>query len=210
MIFYAHFYSLNSSEHNTRKHYAYDADELKRYHLFKKSKANVAKLNEFNPESVFGIWINRVINETTFETHCEATGYFPPVRQYRNVDDCRVHTCGPHGTCVNGVSSHSCYCDSGFQEAEIDRVKFDFTHTANTQNVSYSLKVNEFADLDNQRVCVPDEIADTLVVQKLENTVFVYVPCPGAQGDKPNNVWSGLKHLRIPEHGKCSDPWSEL
>ena len=24
------------------------------------------------------IWINRVINETTFETHCEATGIFLP------------------------------------------------------------------------------------------------------------------------------------
>ena len=27
---------------------------------------------------------------------------------------------------------------------------------------------------------------------------------------KPNNVWSGLKHLRTHEHGKHSDPWSEL
>ena len=53
------------------------------------------------------IWINGVINETTFEPHCEATGHFPPVRQYRNVDDCRVHTCGPHGTCVDGVNSES-------------------------------------------------------------------------------------------------------
>ena len=24
--------------------------------------------------------------------------------------------------------------------------------------------------------------------------------CPGAKGDKPNNVWSGLKHLRTHEH----------
>ena len=65
------------------------------------------------------IWINRVINETTSETHCEATGHFPPVRQYRNVDDCRVHRCGPHGTCVDSVNSHSCNCAPGFQETKI-------------------------------------------------------------------------------------------
>ena len=64
------------------------------------------------------IWINRVINETTSETHCEATGHFPPVRQYIKVDDCREHRCGPHGTCVDGVNSHSCYCDPGFQETK--------------------------------------------------------------------------------------------
>ena len=34
--------------------------------------------------------------------------------------------------------------------------------------------------------------------------------CPGTKGDKPNYVWSGLKHLRTDEHGKHSDPWSEL
>ena len=39
------------------------------------------------------------------------------------------------------------------------------------------------------------------VVQKLENTVFVF---------SPTNVWSGLKPLRAHEHGERSDPWSEL
>ena len=38
-----------------QKHCANDADELERYGLFKKSKANVAKLNALNPEPVFGI-----------------------------------------------------------------------------------------------------------------------------------------------------------
>ena len=37
------------------KHYGNDADELKRYGLFKISKARVTKLNALNPESVFGI-----------------------------------------------------------------------------------------------------------------------------------------------------------
>ena len=39
------------------------------------------------------------------------------------------------------------------------------------------------------------------VVQKLENTVFVF---------SPNKVWSDLKHLGTHEHGECSNPWSEL
>ena len=34
------------------KHYKNDADELKRYGFFKKSKASVVKLNELNPEPV--------------------------------------------------------------------------------------------------------------------------------------------------------------
>ena len=37
------------------KHYANDAEELKRYGLFKKAKASVAKLNASNHELVFGI-----------------------------------------------------------------------------------------------------------------------------------------------------------
>ena len=69
-----------------QKHHANDADELKRYDFFKKSKANVAKLNELNPDPVFGItsmsnsmmikrknimkeriWINCVISEIVFQ-----------------------------------------------------------------------------------------------------------------------------------------------
>ena len=59
-------------------------------------------------------------NKTTFETHCEANENFTPVHQCRNVDDCRMHTCGPRGTCVDVVSSHSCDCDPGFKETDID------------------------------------------------------------------------------------------
>ena len=43
-----------------------------------------------------------------------------PVHQCRNVDDCRMHTCGPRGTCVDGVSSHSGDYDPGFRETDID------------------------------------------------------------------------------------------
>ena len=31
-----------------------------------------------------------------------------------------MHTCGPRGTCVDGVNSHSCDCDPGFQWKDID------------------------------------------------------------------------------------------
>ena len=70
-------------------------DELARYGFFKKLKPRVTKHDDQSKNIILKerIWINRVINETTSETHCEATGHIPPVRQYRNVDDCRVHSC---------------------------------------------------------------------------------------------------------------------
>jgi len=61
--------------------------------------------------------------KTTFETQCEATGHFSPVDQCQNIDDCRVHTCGPHGTCVDGVNSYSCDCAPGFEETDVDGEK---------------------------------------------------------------------------------------
>ena len=45
-----------------------------------------------------------------------------------------------------------------------------------TENLSYKFKVNEFASLMRQS------------------------SCPGAKGDKPNNVWSDLKRLRVHTH----------
>ena len=48
-------------------------------------------------------------------------------------------------------------------------------HVRMSKNLSYRLKVKEFASLVRQSLC------------------------PGGKGDKPNSVWSGLKHLRIPE-----------
>ena len=39
-----------------------------------------------------------------------------------NVDDYRMHTCGPRGTSVDGVNS-SCGCDPGLQQKEIRYVK---------------------------------------------------------------------------------------
>ena len=144
-----------------QKHYANDADELQyNVHLKRKLTEKSMNVNDSKTTDEDGflsnnmmiraknimkerIWINRVINETTFETHCEATKR-PSVHKCH---DCCVHTCGPHGTCVDGVNSHSCYCDPGFQEIEVDRVKLDFIHTTNAQNLSYSLKVNEFTAL---------------------------------------------------------------
>ena len=53
-------------------------------------------------------------------------------------------------------------------------------------HLSYSLKVNE-------------SVALTTNESLSRNT-----------GYKSNHVWNGLKHVRILEHGECSDPWSEL
>ena len=173
-----------------QNHHANDAGEVERCGLFKKSKAHSEKSMNVNDVRVSDedgflfcsmmikaknnikkerIWTNRVINETMFETHCEATGHFLPVHQCRNVDDCRVHTCGPHGTCVDGVNSYSCYCDPGFQKTKVDRVKLDFIHTTNAQNLSCRLKASEFAALttcgsvspvqwEKSQRCVPNNV----------------------------------------------------
>merc|ERR1712209_129004 len=59
----------------------------------------------------------------------------------------------------------------------------DFIHTTNAQNLSYRLKVNEFADLTTSEF------------------VSQYT------GYKPNNVWSGLKHLGT--HGYVGEPLAD-
>ena len=56
------------------------------------------------------------------------------------------------------------------------RATWNFIHAANAQNLSYRLNVNEFADLST---C---------------ESVSQYA------GYKPNNVWSGLEHLRTHEY----------
>ena len=103
------------------------------------------------------VWINRTINETTSETHCEATGYLPPVRQYRNVEDCRVHTCGPHRTCIDG-SICSSYCDSGFQKTKITfylkEDQSEFLEERRHKNLSYmSIFVHGSRHEDISRRC---------------------------------------------------------
>ena len=70
--------------------------------------------------------------------------------------------------------------------ANVQEVKLDFIHTTNVQNLSYSLKVNEFLALTTSK------------------SMSRYT------GYKSNNVWNGLKRVRTREHGECSDPWSEL
>ena len=59
-------------------------------------------------------------------------------------------------------------------------------HVRMSKNLSYSLKVNEFAAFTTREF------------------VSQY------NGYRPNNVWSDLKHLRAHEHGELSNPWSEL
>ena len=64
---------------------------------------------------------------------------------------------GPHGTCADGVNSHSCYCDPGFQETKIScylkEDQFEFLEERRQTNVSYRLNVNEFASLMRQSLC---------------------------------------------------------
>ena len=53
------------------------------------------------------------------ETHFEPNEYFHPSISAEMVT-IAVHTCGLHGTCVDGVNSYSCECDPQFQEMDID------------------------------------------------------------------------------------------
>ena len=55
MRFFTIWNVLEQFKRQHQKHYENDADELKRYRFFKKSKASVVTLNELNPEPVFGI-----------------------------------------------------------------------------------------------------------------------------------------------------------
>ena len=54
-------------------------------------------------------------NKSTFETYTAKPTRISPVHHLRYVDDCRMHTCGPRGTCVDGVNSYICDHDPGFQ-----------------------------------------------------------------------------------------------
>merc|ERR1712136_645191 len=74
-----------------------------------------------------------------------------------------------YGKVYNGITDES----ARFQ---IFKGHADFIHTTNAQNLSYRLKVNEFADL---------------TTSEFVSQYIVY---------KPNNVWSGLKHLGTHEY----------
>jgi len=90
--FYTHFYVLEQFKTQHQKHNANNADELER-HGFLGNRKHVSQSMMIKAKIIMKerVWINRMINETTSETHCEATGYLLPVRQHRNVEDCRVH-----------------------------------------------------------------------------------------------------------------------
>merc|ERR1712107_514787 len=81
-----------------------------------------------------------------------------------------------YGKVYNGITDES----ARFQ---IFKGHVDFIHTTNAQNLSYRLKVNEFADLTTSEF------------------VSQYT------GYKPNNVWSGLKHLGT--HGYVGEPLAD-
>ena len=40
--------------------------------------------------------------------------FMAPVVYFLDIDDCIGVTCSFHGTCVDGVNSHTCFCDAGY------------------------------------------------------------------------------------------------
>ena len=146
-----------------QKPYTNDAEELKRYVIFGKSKAHVVKLNVLNHEPVFGItsmsnsmtikgkntimkersWINCVVSEIVFQASHSDTDTPSEMRSVSlQFERNPIHT--------------SC------STREMSQMKW--RHPGNFLNVSYRLKVNEFASLMRQS------------------------SCHGTKGDKPNNV----------------------
>jgi len=54
--------------------------------------------------------------DVTLSVQCLATGEFLVSGSCEDVDDCPGHSCGPYGTCVDGVGGYSCNCTAGSQE----------------------------------------------------------------------------------------------
>lgn len=61
---------------------------------------------------------------TTFGLECLASGAFSAARACKNIDDCYGHTCGPHGTCVDGINNYTCSCQDGYEETVRDGETF--------------------------------------------------------------------------------------
>ena len=40
--------------------------------------------------------------------------FMAPVVSFLDIDDCVRVTCSFHGTCVDGVNSHTCSCEEGY------------------------------------------------------------------------------------------------
>eukprot|EP00928_Gymnodinium_smaydae_P036844 TRINITY_DN25697_c0_g2_i1.p1 TRINITY_DN25697_c0_g2~~TRINITY_DN25697_c0_g2_i1.p1 ORF type:complete len:4096 (+),score=634.51 TRINITY_DN25697_c0_g2_i1:84-12290(+) len=60
---------------------------------------------------------------TSQSTKCGADGKFPALLPCVNIDDCRVHSCGTPGTCVDAAQptgiafdDYSCKCDAGHEQ----------------------------------------------------------------------------------------------
>jgi hypothetical protein len=64
--------------------------------------------------------------EMEFEGECLASGaysYPDEDLQCENIDDCKGHSCGPHGSCFDLVNDYTCNCTAGFEIQEEDGEK---------------------------------------------------------------------------------------
>ena len=216
---------LEQFKRQHQKHYENDADELKRYGFFKKSKASVVKLNELNPEQVFGItamsnsmmikgkntimkeriWINCADSEIvlqplepdtdTSKLHVKRFTAEEPSLHVNSTREMSLMKCGSH---VKRVMTRSDDTDVGgtslsrsterCSAREFSRCVDLFKRFKTARpNLSYMLKVNEFASLMRQS------------------------SCPGTKSDKSNNKWRDLKHVReVLSTTSTATPWCEL
>ena len=88
------------------------------------------------------------------------------------------------------------------------------TARANAQNLSYRLKVSKFAAWTTSESVSRMESGHPgkLPVDVVSKSFSAGSQCCAEHSAclQPNNVWSGLKHLRAHEHGERSDSRSEL
>lgn len=67
-----------------------------------------------------GIGSSATSARTAFDIECLASGAFAPAPACANIDDCVGHSCGPRGTCVDGVQDYTCRCEAGFETRVLD------------------------------------------------------------------------------------------
>ena len=52
--------------------------------------------------------------------------FMAPVEYFLDIDDCIGVTCSFHGTCVDGVNSHTCSCEAGYSGDSCERGIFRY------------------------------------------------------------------------------------
>ena len=145
----------------------------------------------------------------TFETHSKVTGHFHPVYQCRNVDDCHVHKCAPHG--LTSIVSNEIVPEDNKDSDRVSVHLNEHLHVhvhnlANSSNMLYLLLENLRLSLWPVRV---DEEAETVEPQsriRNRSTLLQSKENPQRQkGKKTKKEVGKLNYLPIAKKHKSMD-----